>query len=123
MRSYETMFIVHPDVVGDELKALVEKFKGVIAERGGEVVRVDEWGTRTLAYPIQKLTRGSYFIFYFQAGSDMVAELERRLRIDDKILRFSSLHLEGGLPQTAAADKGVAAAAEGEAGAEEEVED
>ncbi|WP_305044760.1 30S ribosomal protein S6 [Geoalkalibacter sp.] len=122
MRSYETMFIVHPDVVGDELKALVEKFKGVIVDQGGEVVRVDEWGTRTLAYPIQKLNRGSYFIFYFEAGSDMVAELERRLRIDDKILRFCSLRLERGFPQPAGADKGLVPA-EGEAAVEEEVED
>ncbi|KIH76387.1 SSU ribosomal protein S6P [Geoalkalibacter ferrihydriticus] len=119
MRSYETMFIVHPEVVGDELKALVEKFKGVIADRGGDVVKVEEWGSRTLAYPIQKLTRGAYFIFYFQAGPGDVAEFERRLRLDEKILRFNSLRLEQGLPQSVVAAQEAAEGAEAETAQEE----
>lgn len=112
MRSYETMFIVHPEVVGDEFKALVEKFKGVITDQGAEILRVDEWGSRTLAYPIQKNNKGSYVIFYFQAGPQVVAEFERRLRIEEKILRFTSLRHDEGFPQPAVAEKAEAQAAE-----------
>ncbi|MDO3377043.1 30S ribosomal protein S6 [Geoalkalibacter halelectricus] len=119
MRSYETMFIVHPEVVGDELKALVEKFKGVVTGQGGDVVKVEEWGSRTLAYPIQKLAKGTYFIFYYQAGPGDVAEFERRLRLDDKILRFNSLRLEQGLPQFAAPAQEQAPGAEAEVATEE----
>jgi len=97
MRSYETMFIVHPEVVGDDFKALVEKFQGVITERGGEIVKMDEWGSRTLAYPIQKLNKGTYVILYFQADPQVIAELERRMRLDDKVLRFNTLLHEKGL--------------------------
>jgi len=97
MRSYETMFIVHPEVVGDDFKALVEKFQGVITESGGEIVKVDEWGSRTLAYPIQKLNKGTYVILYFQADPQVIAELERRMRLDDKVLRFNTLVHEKGL--------------------------
>lgn len=97
MRSYETMFIVHPEVVGDELKALVDKFQSVITENDGEIVKVDEWGLRTLAYPIQKLNKGSYVIFYFQVDPQVIAELERRMRLDEKVLRFNTLLHEKGL--------------------------
>ena len=118
MRSYETMFIVHPEVV--ELKTLVEKFKGIVADQGAEILRVDEWGTRPLAYPIQKNNKGSYVIFYFQAGPHVVAEFERRLRIDEKILRFTSLRHDEGFPQPATVEKAQAQAAEEGADAEEE---
>ncbi len=119
MRSYEAMFIVHPEVVGDALKALIEKFQGVITDQGGEILQVDEWGSRTLAYPIKKLTTGYYVLFYFQAGSQVIAEFERRLRIDDKILRFNTLLHEKGLQLTAVEKEDVEPAEAAEAAGEE----
>ena len=119
MRSYESMFIVHPEVVGDDLKALVEKFQGVITDQGGEIVKVDEWGSRTLAYPIKKLTTGYYVLIYFQADPQVVAEYERRLRIDDKILRFNTLLHDKGLQLPAVEKDEVAPAEAAEAAAEE----
>jgi len=97
MRTYETIFIVHPDLAGDAYTAAVEKFKGILADQGAEIVKVDEWGARKLAYPIKKQTRGSYVLVAYEAGPKVIAEFERRMRIDDAIIKFQTVHLEKGL--------------------------
>ena len=101
-RVYENMYIVHPEVVGENLTAVTEKFKGIVTDQGGTVLRINDWGSRTLAYPIKKLNKGSYFIMYFQADPQHVSELERRMRLDDNILRFTTLRHDKGiqLPKT-----------------------
>lgn len=103
MRTYETIFIVHPDLAGDAYTAAVEKFKGVLTDQGAEILKVDEWGTRKLAYPVKKQTRGSYVLVAYEAGPTVTAELERRMRIDDAIIKFQTVYLENGLPPEAAA--------------------
>jgi small subunit ribosomal protein S6 len=62
MRTYETIFIAHPDLVEGEVKALIEKMGGVIENLNGELVKVDEWGRRKLAYKAKKLTKGYYVL-------------------------------------------------------------
>jgi len=91
MRTYETMFIVNPDIVGDDHAALLEKFQNILKEQGAEMLKVEDWGTRKMAYPIRKFSRGNYILFYFQSPSEAIAEFERRLRIDDAILRFQTI--------------------------------
>ena len=117
MRTYESIFIVHPDITGDAYTAVVEKFKGVLTDQGAEILKSDEWGTRKLAYPIRKQTRGTYVLLVFDAASGVVAEYERRMRIDDSIMKFQTLLLENGLEEVPAA-----AEAEGEGGESEESE-
>jgi small subunit ribosomal protein S6 len=102
MRTYETIFIVHPDVAGEAYTAAVEKFKGILAEQGAEILKVDEWGTRKLAYPVKKQTRGSYVLVAYEAGPTVIAEFERRMRIDDAIIKFQTVYLENGLQAEAA---------------------
>ncbi len=97
MRTYETIFIVHPDLSGEAYTAAVEKFKGVLTDQGAEILKVDEWGTRKLAYPVKKQTRGSYVLVAYDAGSTVIAEFERRMRIDDAIIKFQTVYLEKGL--------------------------
>jgi small subunit ribosomal protein S6 len=97
MRTYETIFIVHPDLSGEAYTAAVEKFKGVLTDQGAEILKVDEWGTRKLAYPVKKQTRGSYVLVAYEAGSTVIAEFERRMRIDDAIIKFQTVYLEKGL--------------------------
>ncbi len=94
MRNYESLYIVHPEVVGDELTALVDKFQKILNDQQAEIVKLDNWGVRKLAYPIKKVERGNYVQVLFSAGPEVVAEYERRLRLDEQILRFLTVRLD-----------------------------
>ncbi|MDT8440734.1 MAG: 30S ribosomal protein S6 [Desulfuromonadales bacterium] len=96
MRTYETIFIVHPEVVGDDLTAHIDKYRQVLVDQGAEVFKADNWGTRTLAYPVKKQNRGSYIYVIFDAEPSIIAEFERRMRIDEKVIKFQTVLLEGG---------------------------
>jgi small subunit ribosomal protein S6 len=123
MRTYETIFIVHPDVVGDQYAAAVDKFKGILTDQDAEILKVDEWGTRKLAYQVKKQGRGTYVLVAYQAGPEVVAEFERRMRIDESIIKFQTVYLEKGLEVAPAAAESEAASdedAEAEASTEEE---
>lgn len=101
MRNYESLYIVHPEVVGDELTALVDKFQKVLGDIGAEIVKLDNWGVRKLAYPIKKVERGNYIQVLFSAEARVVAEYERRLRLDEQILRFLTVRLDHDFPADA----------------------
>lgn len=93
MIGYETTYITRPDVTEDGLKTFLEKIKGIIAAHGGQVVAVEDWGKRRLAYPIQKESRGYYTYLLYTGNNTLVAELERNLRINEQVLRFLSVKL------------------------------
>ncbi len=95
MRNYESVYIVHPEVVADELTALVDKFQTVLTDQNAEIHKLDNWGVRKLAYPINKNERGCYVQTLFRAESQVIAEFERRLRLDEKVLRFLTVRLDG----------------------------
>jgi len=94
MRNYEALYIVHPEVVGDELTALVEKFQSVLTDQKAEIYKLDNWGVRKLAYPINKAERGCYVQTLFTAEPQVIAEFERRLRLEEKVLRFLTVRLD-----------------------------
>ena len=87
MNKYESVIIVNPNVDEAGLKALEEKFTGLINENG-KVEKVDNMGKRKLAYEIKKCTEGTYLVFYFEAKPDSIKELERVYRITDEIMKF-----------------------------------
>jgi len=123
MRNYESLYIVHPDVVGDELTAIVEKFQKVLTDNAVEIYKLDNWGTRKLAYPIQKVERGCYVQTLFTAAPEVIAEFERRLRLDEKILRFLTVRLDEEFPEIVEEEPTEEAAEETtEAAAEESTE-
>jgi len=111
MRMYETIYIVQPDLGDEELKGLSTKVQDIIASMNGDFKRLEDWGVRKLAYPINKNPRGRYFYLRFDADSALIAELERRLRLDDKVIRYQSVKLETEVVAPAAAP--VKAAEEG----------
>jgi len=125
MRNYESLYIVHPDVVGDELTAIVDKFQKVLTDQAVEIYKLDNWGTRKLAYPIKKVERGCYIQTLFTASPEVIAEFERRLRLDEKILRFLTVRLEDEFPEIVEEVAAEEVSAEGadEATAEESAED
>ncbi|UCD41196.1 MAG: 30S ribosomal protein S6 [Chloroflexota bacterium] len=88
MRSYELMFIVHPEVDEPAFNELVEKVKGWITDSGGQVDNVDLWGKRRLAYPIQKQIEGQYVLFNTQIEPTYCSELERNLGLQEPVMRY-----------------------------------
>jgi small subunit ribosomal protein S6 len=106
MRMYETIIIVQPDLGEDETKTLTAKVEEVISGMKGDFKRLEDWGARKLAYPINKFNRGRYYYLRFDGDAPLIAELERRLRLDDKVLRYQSVKIEkDAAPPAAAAPK------------------
>ena len=87
MNKYESVIIVNPNVEETGLKALEEKFTGLINENG-KVESVENMGKKRLAYEIKKNKEGTYMLFNFEANPDSIAELERVYRITDDIIKF-----------------------------------
>jgi small subunit ribosomal protein S6 len=94
IRKYETIYIVKPDLAEEDLKALTDKVQDVIAGNNGELKRLEDWGIRKLAYAIKKSPRGRYVYLRYDGVETLVAELERRLRLDDRILRYLTVKIE-----------------------------
>ena len=106
MRKYETIFILNPELSEDDIKSVTAKAQDVISSYKGECLRMDDWGIRKLAYPIKKSARGRYYYLRFDGNSALIAELERRLRLDEKVLRYQSVNITD-LPERAATEKKV----------------
>lgn len=87
MRKYETIFVAQPSLDDEAVKALIEKFKGVIENGGGTVENVDFWGKRRLAYEINKVNEGFYTLINFTADTELPKELDRVFRITDGVIR------------------------------------
>jgi small subunit ribosomal protein S6 len=94
MRKYETIFIVNPDLSEDDRKDLIEKVKGIIDSHQGETLKVDEWGTRKLAYEVKKMSKGHYVLLHYVGGSPVIKELERNLRLMDGVLKYQTVRLD-----------------------------
>ena len=94
LRKYETIYIAKSDLAEEELKALTDKVQEVIAGQDGDLKRLEDWGVRKLAYVIKKSPRGRYVYLRYDGSETLVAELERRLRLDDRILRYLTVKIE-----------------------------
>lgn len=100
IRKWETLFIIHPERV-DEKEALLEKFRQIIQNKAGDILKIDEWGMRKLAYPIEKKKQGYYVLAEFYGRADLPQELENFFRIDERIIRYIIVKLEDRFnPQT-----------------------
>lgn len=88
MNPYEALYIILPDLDEEATKAVIDKFKGIVETNAGEIVSVDEWGKRKLAYAIDYKTEGYYVLMSFNAASELPKELERNFKNDEKILRY-----------------------------------
>ncbi|MGI6587974.1 MAG: 30S ribosomal protein S6 [Peptococcia bacterium] len=91
MRNYEMVYIIKPDLEEEQVNEVVEKFSALISKDGGEVVTVDNWGKRRLAYEIKDFREGNYFLVTFKGSPATARELDRVLKITDEILRFMIL--------------------------------
>ena len=97
MRHYEICFIVHPDQ-SEQVPAMIERYKTLVTGQGGKVHRVEDWGRRQLAYPIDKLVKAHYVLLNIECGKATLDELEHGFRYHDAVLR----HLTVGMKKAAA---------------------
>jgi small subunit ribosomal protein S6 len=88
------MYIVDPETPADRVEKLNEAVGKVIEKEGGTVVRMDDIGRRNLAYPIEKKTEGHYVLFEIDGSGQEIAELERRMRVNDMIIRFITIRVD-----------------------------
>jgi len=92
-RKFETLLLFSPDLGSEERQQVLDDLSRVVGEYSGQILEVDDWGKRTLAYPVQKHTRGHYVRLVYGALGSVVAELERRIRIADSVLKFMTVKL------------------------------
>jgi len=93
VKSYETLFVVHPERAG-RVKEFIDKFRKVIEGLGGNVSHLEEWGLRDLAYRIAKQARGFYILMRYQASARAVEELERNMKLTDGVLRYRTVRAD-----------------------------
>ena len=91
MRRYETVIIVPADLPDDEIIGLTDRYQAIITNHKGLVMKIEKWGKRKLTYEIRKHNKGFYLLIDFAGQGAVVAELERNLKIDDKILKFMTV--------------------------------
>jgi small subunit ribosomal protein S6 len=123
VRDYESIFILNPTLDETESEKVNLRMQEVIKGNGGEVVRVEKWGKRKLAYPIRKHKKGEYVLVQFQGGAATVAELERNYKMTDAVIKYLTVRLEKEAlahlaRQAAAAQAAEAVAAKAEAASE-----
>ena len=86
MRHYEIVFMVHPDQ-SEQVPGMIERYTGSVKEAGGQIHRLEDWGRRQLAYPINKLHKAHYVLMNVEAPQEVIDELETTFRYNDAILR------------------------------------
>lgn len=93
-RVYEVVFIIDPDTPEDESAQLVENLQKIVTDRGGSFVRSEAMGRRALAYRIGRKTEGNYWLFEIEGSGSEIAELERRMRVADAVMRYLTVRVD-----------------------------
>lgn len=86
MRHYEVVFLVHPDQ-SEQVPAMIERYRSGIETKGGSIHRLEDWGRRQLAYPINKIHKAHYVLMNIECDSEALSELESAFRFNDAVLR------------------------------------
>ena len=94
MKRYETIYIVNPNLDADSLSEVVAKFSDLIEKLKGSLFKVQEWGKRKLAYEVKRFDKGYYVMLDFCGLPDTVRELERNLKLDDRILKYLTVKID-----------------------------
>ena len=97
MRTYEVAFIAAPNTAEDDLSKLNSQIEQIITGRGGKITKIDNWGRRKLAYRIGKFDEGLYTFVYFEGAGKEIAEVERRLRVTDFVIRYLTVRTDEAL--------------------------
>ena len=93
-RAYEVLLIVDTETPDDEFKRLTEMLQQIITDQGGTVIKTDNMGRRQLAYPINRKSEGNYLLLEVEGSGREIAELERRMRVNDQIMRYITVRVD-----------------------------
>jgi small subunit ribosomal protein S6 len=91
MRRYECLVLLDPDVPDDDIRAFSDRFGELIKSTGGEIIKIEDWGPKKLAYLVRKRDKGRYILFDFVGLPALILEMERRLKITDEVMKFLSI--------------------------------
>jgi small subunit ribosomal protein S6 len=93
MRHYEIVFIVHPDQ-SEQVPAMVERYKSLVTARAGVIHRLEDWGRRQMAYPIQKVHKAHYVLMNIECDRETLGELEHAFKFNDAVLRHLTIKMD-----------------------------
>ncbi|PKO30626.1 MAG: 30S ribosomal protein S6 [Betaproteobacteria bacterium HGW-Betaproteobacteria-7] len=93
MRHYEIVFIVHPDQ-SEQVPGMVERYRAIVTAKGGSIHRLEDWGRRQLAYPIQKIHKAHYVLMNIEVDGETLAELEHSFKFNDAVLRHLTVKMK-----------------------------
>lgn len=94
MRHYEIVFLVHPDQ-SDQVPGMIERYKGEIEKSGGKIHRLEDWGRRQLAYPIEKIHKAHYVLMNVEAEQEVIDSIENNFRFNDAVIRNLIIRTKG----------------------------
>jgi small subunit ribosomal protein S6 len=94
MRRYECVVILDHELPDDDIRNFTEKYTQLIKASSGEVIKIEDWGIKRLAYLVQKREKGRYILFDFVGLPSLIAEMERQLKISDEVMKYLSVKLE-----------------------------
>ena len=120
MKRYETIYIANPNLEEEPLTEVITKFSDLIRKEKGQIMKVDEWGKKKLAYEVKRFDKGHYVVLDFCGLPETVAELERNLKLDDRILKYLTVKIDEDVDPESLVEK---AREEKEAGTEIEEEE
>jgi small subunit ribosomal protein S6 len=92
MRHYEIVFIVHPDQ-SEQVPAMVDRYRQMVTGRNGRIHRLEDWGRRQLAYPIEKVHKAHYVLMNIECDNETLSELEHAFKFNDAVLRHLTVHM------------------------------
>ena len=93
-RQYEVVFIVDPGADDDEVSRLTDNHKQIVTDQGGVITKAESWGKRPLAYEILHKTEGTFVLMEIEGSGREIAELERRMRVNDRIIRYLTVRVD-----------------------------
>ena len=93
MRHYEIVFIVHPDQ-SEQVPAMIERYRAQVAQHGGQIHRLEDWGRRQMAYPIQKIHKAHYVLMNIECDQETLDELEHGFKFNDAVLRHLTIRMD-----------------------------
>ena len=100
MRNYEVVFVAAPTLTSEELDGFINHIQTVAESKNGKIVKVDNWGKKSLAYKIKRFRDGYYVVLTVEGDGSTIAELERRFRVTDYIIRFISVRIDEDLERS-----------------------
>jgi len=99
MVKYESIFITEPGATDDEVSALIKGFEDTVTTGSGKVLKVERWGKRRLAYRVGRHEDGNYTLFYLECPPAAARELERRYRMNDRIIKYLTVRMDRNIPE------------------------